>query len=420
MGCFSRGEQQSPSLKEHEKLHYGWIIVATGTAVLFACLGLGRLSLGMLLPSMGLSLDLNYSQMGLIGTGNFAGYMGSIVLAGFLAKAIGARWTVSIGLVLVGASMILISRAAGHTEVMMLYVATGIGSGLANIPMMGLVSHWFAKSNRGRAAGMITSGNGIAIVCTGLLIPWVNSSMGAEGWRAGWLIIGVTSLVVAAVAANFLRNDPAEKGIAPLGVVREVADISRRPVKDIQETGPWTMVHLGFVYAFFGASYAVYFTFIVVDLVGERGFGENAAGLFWAVVGGLSILSGPVYGLLSDRLGRKFAMMLAYAMFAISYALAAMDLPIPFLYASIAIFGLTVWSVPTIMSAAVGDYAGPLRAAKALGFITLFFGFGQIVGPYVAGLIADTSGSFRIAFWLCAILSLTAMFLSWFLRPASR
>lgn len=211
MGCFSRGEQQSPSLKEHEKLHYGWIIVATGTAVLFACLGLGRLSLGMLLPSMGLSLDLNYSQMGLIGTGNFAGYMGSIVLAGFLAKAIGARWTVSIGLVLVGASMILISRAAGHTEVMMLYVATGIGSGLANIPMMGLVSHWFAKSNRGRAAGMITSGNGIAIVCTGLLIPWVNSSMGAEGWRTGWLIIGVTSLVVAAVAANFLRNDPAEK-----------------------------------------------------------------------------------------------------------------------------------------------------------------------------------------------------------------
>ena len=121
----------------------------------------------MLLPSMGVSLNLEYSQMGLIGTGNFAGYMASIVLAGFVAKSIGARWTICVGLVVVGSSMMLISRAAAYLDVMLLYVATGIGSGLANIPMMGLVSSWFTRSNRGRAAGVITSGNGIAIVSTG-------------------------------------------------------------------------------------------------------------------------------------------------------------------------------------------------------------------------------------------------------------
>ncbi len=409
--------QQTPLLKKNQQLHYSWIIVVTGAAVSFACLGLGRFSLGMLLPSMGLSLDLNYSQMGLIGTGNFAGYMGSIVLAGIIADAIGARWTIFVGLVLVGGSMILISQAAGYLEVMSLYVATGIGSGLANIPMMGLVSRWFTKSTRGRAAGIILSGSGTAIVLTGLLIPWINRSTGADGWRTGWLTIGIIAVVIAAVAANFLRDDPAEKGVAPLDAVAGPPD---RPTSDIRPTGPWTMVHLGFVYAFFGATYAVYVTFIVVELVNERGFGENAAGIFWAVVGGISILSGPVFGFLSDRLGRKFGMMLAYFMFAISYVLAALDLPTPFLYASIAIFGLTVWSVPTIMSAAAGDYAGPLRAAKALGFITLFFGVGQIVGPYVAGLTADMTGSFRIAFWLCAFLSLVAVLLSYFLRPPSK
>lgn len=61
-------------------MHYGWIVIITGTAVLFSCLGLGRFSLGMLLPSMGASLELSYSQMGLIGTGNFVGYMVSVVL----------------------------------------------------------------------------------------------------------------------------------------------------------------------------------------------------------------------------------------------------------------------------------------------------------------------------------------------------
>jgi len=30
--------------------------------------------------------------------------------------------------------------------------------------MMGLVSHWFLKNTRGRAAGIMLSGNGIAIV----------------------------------------------------------------------------------------------------------------------------------------------------------------------------------------------------------------------------------------------------------------
>jgi MFS family permease len=406
-------------LKSTRELRYHWIIALTGMAVTFACLGLGRFSLGMLLPSMGLSLDLNYAQMGLIGTGNFVGYMSSVALASLVARFIGARWTVSMGLVLVGGSMILISRAAGYTEVMWLYVATGIGSGLANIQMMGLVSRWFDKSNRGRAAGIILSGNGIAIVFAGLFVPWINASMGAEGWRTGWLTIGAMSLVIAAIAANFLRNGPAGEGAASLAESSPSSPTAEKGKDQEQQTSKWTMVHLGCVYAFFGATYAVYVTFIVVTMVGERGFGESTAGLFWAVVGGLSIFSGPLYGFLSDRLGRKAGMMLAYFMFAISYVLVAVDLPNPFLYASIAIFGLTVWSIPTIMSAAAGDYAGPLGAAKALGFITLFFGVGQITGPAVAGFIADMTGTFSFAFWLCAILSLTAVLLTAFLRAPS-
>jgi MFS family permease len=403
-------------LSKNKQMHYGWIIVLAGMAVQFACLGLGRMSLGMLLPSMGNSLGLSYSQMGLIGTGNFAGYMVSVVLAGVVAGAIGARRTIFAGIVLVGCSMILISRAAGYVEVMSLYVATGIGTGLANIPMMGLVSHWFTRSNRGRAAGIMLSGSGLAIVFTGFLIPWVNSSVGAEGWRTGWLTIGIISLVIAAVAAKFLRNEPAEKGTVPFGEAEPLPASTEQSTKKEQKTNKWTMVHLGFIYALYGATYAVYVTFIVVTLVSERGFGENTAGLFWSVVGGLSIFSGPLFGFLSDRLGRKIGMIVVYMLFAFSYALVAMDLPNPFLYASIAIFGLTAWSIPTIMAAAVGDYAGPRRAVKAFGFITLFFGAGQIAGPAVAGIVADLTGTFSVAFWLCAILSITAVVLASFLR----
>ena len=76
-----------------------------------------------------------------------------------------------------------------------------------------------------------------------------------------------------------------------------------------------------------------------------------------------------------------------------------------------------MWSIPTIMSAAVGDYTGPARAVKAFGFITLFFGAGQITGPAVAGFLADMTGTFSMAFWLCALLTAGAVALTYFLKP---
>ncbi len=372
----------------------------------------------MLLPSMGISLNLSYSQMGLIGTGNFVGYMVAVILAGIIARSFGARWTISLGLVLVGGSMMLISRATGFIGVMILYIATGIGSGLANVPMMGLVSHWFLKTTRGRAAGSMLSGNGLAIVFTGIFIPWVNASVGPEGWRTGWLTIGAVSIVISVVAAFFLRNDPGEKGLKPLGEATPAIPTpdANGPEKKKHEP-KLTMVHLGCIYALFGATYVVYATFIVTAMVNERGFGENTAGTFWAVVGGLSIFSGPLFGWLSDRLGRKIGIILVYSLFTISYILVAANLPNMFLFASIGIFGLVVWSIPTIMSAAVGDYTGPARAVKAFGFITVFFGIGQITGPAAAGYLADLTGSFSMAFWLCALLTGFAIVLTKFLGP---
>jgi MFS family permease len=133
----------------------------------------------------------------------------------------------------------------------------------------------------------------------------------------------------------------------------------------------------------------------------------------------LSVFSGFLFGGLSNRLGRKRAAMLACTLFTVTYALAAADLPDLFLFASIGLFGLTVWSIPTIMLATVGDYTGSALAVKAFGFITLFFGAGQIMGPAVAGFIADNTGTFQMAFWLCALLTASAVVLTRFIRPPS-
>jgi fucose permease len=96
--------------------HYAWIIVFTGMLCIFACLGFGRFALGMLLPSMASTLGLSYSQIGFISTGNFLGYLASVLLCGHFARRIGSRRLIVIALVLIGTSMALISRAQSFRE----------------------------------------------------------------------------------------------------------------------------------------------------------------------------------------------------------------------------------------------------------------------------------------------------------------
>jgi MFS family permease len=67
-------------------------------------------------------------------------------------------------------------------------------------------------------------------------------------------------------------------------------------------------------------------------------------------------------------------------------------------YGSAVLFALTAWSVPALMAALCGDLLGARLAPAALGLITLVFGLGQALGPYLAGVVADATNSFAPAF----------------------
>jgi MFS family permease len=81
------------------------------------------------------------------------------------------------------------------------------------------------------------------------------------------------------------------------------------------------------------------------------------------------------------------------------------------------IFGLTAWSIPTIMAATAGDYVGPRLAPAGLGFITLFFGIGQALGPWIGGYVADVTKTFMWSFLLALAISFLGALLSLWLKP---
>jgi len=399
--------------------HYAWVIVGAGTLTTFAALGLGRFALGMLLPAMSADLGLGYARMGWIGTANFVGYLIAVLASGVVAARVGPRRMIVGALALAGLSLVGVSRARTLEALLVLYFLTGLGSGAANVPMMSLVAAWFGSRSRGRAAGFIVSGSGFAILLSGWLIPRLNLRHGADGWRASWFALAGIILAVAAIDALLLRDRPADLGLAPHGgEAAAFAPPAHHPRGIGAELRRGTLWYLGLLYFLFGFTYVVAATFMVTSLVRDRGFPESVAGTFWSAVGALSLLSGPIFGTLSDRIGRRGGLAIVFGLQAAAYGLFASGLPGVPLALAVGCYGITVWSVPSIMAAVTADLAGPRNAAAAFGFITFLFGLGQMSGPVAAGGLAESSGRFSSSFALSAGLAALAAVLALFLRVA--
>ncbi len=401
---------QSPGI-----LHYGWLVVVAAVFSIFVCLGIGRFALGMLLPTMGDALILNYVQMGWISSANFVGYLLGALWARRLIGPIGERRLITMSLILIVATMLGVAVSGNIFTLIILYGCTGLGSGIAMVCTLALLPHWFAPQWRGRAIGYLSIGMGLAIMLAGWSIPKVNAELGLDGWRAGWSGLAVLCLPLILFCLLVVRNRPMDLGLAPFGGIRDVGDFqialgavsnaaggSARRVRR-------ALVRLGLIYFLFGATYVVYTTFFVTTLVLEQGLEEAEAGRFWIWLGGCSLLCGPLLGSFSDRMGRRAGIALSLAMQAAAFgAITYGDSEIA-VYTSVILFGLSAFSVPLIMSATVADYASPERTAAIIGTITVVFGIGQLLGPVVAGAIAEYAESFTPAYLVSAALVTLAL-----------
>jgi len=333
---------------------------------------------------------------------------------------VGARLLTTLALLIAGLSMAAIACTANLWGIIVLYTFTGIGSALANIPIMGLLSAWFASRLRGKAAGWVVSGNGAAIVFAGLSVPWMNT-LSPWSWRLSWLVLGLLVCLIALLCLLVLRNRPQDLGLAPAGAVAQAKAYQPHQLGSVRSVPLRLILHCGAIYAIFGFTFVSYATFIVTTMVRQYGFSQQVAGSFWCWVGVLSLFSGPLFGMLADRYSRRVALMAAFSVQTLAYLLVGLNLGELALYCSIGCFGIVAWAIPSIMAALSGDYAGADKAVSLFSAITLLFAGGQVAGPTLAGWIAEQTGTFCGSFLLAAALTTTAVLLALVLpRPGTR
>lgn len=406
------------------RFHYGWVVVFAGLLVTIGAHGFGRMSYTVILPAMKDGLHFNYTQLGQLATGNFVGYLLMALVGGFLAARFGTRLVIALALALMGITMILTGFAETFGFAFAMRLFTGLGNGAAYVPAMALGSAWFAMERRGFATGIISAGIGGGTMIAGFIVPLILKDYGPEGWRVAWYYMGGAVLVIAGITALLIRNRPEELGLHQVGAKHAVTD----PEVPKTTAAPlnWGDVYkkpavwfLGVVYFMYGFSYPIYMTFFTAYLINEMNFSGGEAGGLFALVGGLSIFSGMICGRLSDKLGRSGGAALTYIVLGVSYGIFAWWTSKSGLYVSAVVFGLTAWGIPTIMAATAGDYVGPRLAPAGLGFVTLFFGIGQALGPWLGGYLADVTKTFMWPFLLAVAVSLVGALLSLWLKPIS-
>jgi MFS family permease len=414
-------------------VHYGWVILGVGILATFGALGLARFGYTPVLPRMQEGLGLDNTGAGFLASANLTGYALLALIGGALASRFGPRAVIASGLLIGGVGMLLTALAQGFASAALARTLTGMGSGLSNVPVMGLMAAWFASRRRGLASGIVVTGISLALVTVGLFVPRFLEATGDDGWRWTWVIYGSATLVLGIVAALALRNHPSEKGLRPVG--EDAPAPPATPAAEPEKRSPggrlggglaWGRVyrsapvyHLAAVYTAFGFSYLIYLTFFTKYLISEGGYEPTGAGDMLMVLGWASIFCGILWGTVSDLIGRRASLIIVYLIQATSFALFALwDSAAGFTISAI-LFGLTAWSIPAIMAATCGDVLGPRLAPAALGYVTLFFAIGQAFGPPIAGRIADQTGSFGPAFLLAAGVAVLGAVLAAFLRPAA-
>jgi predicted MFS family arabinose efflux permease len=164
------------------------------------------------------------------------------------------------------------------------------------------------------------------------------------------------------------------------------------------------------VYFIFGFAYIIYATYFVAFMVEDVDLSEKAAGQIWTIFGWMCMGSGLIWGTISDRLGRRKALLWNNGIISSALFLPLFFHQPFFLGLSTFLFGFTFIGAIAVFAAMIGDQVGEKRAS-VYGLMTLIHGIGQFLGTISGGTLKELTGSFQITllsslagFILCLIL----------------
>lgn len=360
-------------------------------------MGIGRFVYTPILPGMMEGLRLSASDAGLIASANYLGYLvGAVLAAGGWGQ--GRERMVMLGAL---AASAVLAGVMALTADLAIFIAIRFLAGLASAFVMvfltTIVFSHLAAARRTDLQAAHFGGVGVGIAASALMTGAL--VLADAEWQAGWVWAGAISAAGFFAVWRLVDEGPVGAG-----------SVKREPA--LPKSGK--LRSLIFAYGLFGFGYVITATFLVA-IVRQGEGGRLFESAVWLVTGLAGAPSVWLWGKLAGRWGLA-------ATFAAGCVVEAVGV--------IASVGLGGRGGPLlggilvggtfIALTAVGLQAGRLLAGeaprRALALMTASFGLGQILGPIVAGYVADLSGSFFLPSAGAAVVLLIAGAIVWLRR----
>ncbi len=396
-----------------------WRVVIITALVLVVTAG-SRAAPGALLTTM--EDDTGWSNASL----SFAAALGLIMyglggpFAGSLMGRYGPRRITMMSVVITSVSVLAASQVNSLWMLAIVFgILAGLGAGLvASVLGTVVATRWF-EARRGLVLGIF----GASVSAGGLVFFPLLTKIGVDaGWREALVAFGVLSGLVIIPVALFMRDDPADVGLKPLGATgpikaaqRPDAGVMRRAV---QQPAFWLIAGTFFVC---GATSNGLVGQHFISHAKDHGFEEVTAANWLAVMGVFNFLGTIGSGWLTDRYDPRKLLLGYYGFRGVSL------LFLPFVHDSLSIGGFAVLfgldyiaTVPPTI-ALCADLFGSHNAGVVYGWVFAAHQLGAAGAAWAAGAARDGLGDYDAAFLSAGLIAIAAGIAATAIRrPAAR
>lgn len=358
-----------------------------------------RSILSILLEPIKLELELNDTQLGLLGGLAFALFYTTL---GIPIAALADRWNrvkiLSIAMIVWSAMTALCGLAQNFMMLLLARIGVGVGEAGASPPSHSLISDYFPVETRATALSIYALGIPFGSMVGNFVGGW-----GAEalGWRDTFILVGLPGILVALLIWFTLKEPP--RGMADAKTQQPSNAQDNLPAPNVKEVLNllWQRVsfrHLSFaagLHAFVGYGAG---TWNAPFLIRSHEMPVTEVGAWLALISGIGAIGTFAGGYLSDKLADRYDDRRWY-MWVPGYSTLFM---VPFQFVAYLYGG--IWAViPSLMIVAIlgGMYLGPsfamtqglvtLRMRAVASAILLFMLniIGMGMGPYLVGVFSD-------------------------------
>jgi multidrug resistance protein len=156
---------------------------------------------------------------------------------------------------------------------------------------------------------------------------------------------------------------------------------------------------------------------ILPYFVEHFGVSKIIVGVLFSTFAACQFVAGPIWGNVSDRIGRKSVLIISQIGATIGWAMLAFAPSIGWVFAARVIEGLSGGNI-SVTQAYVADRVPPEQRARAFAWIGAAFSGGMIFGPVMGGYLLSKYG-YKTPFLLAACLQVVTLLVTYFLLPES-